>query len=434
MKTQTFRATVLPCLLMWCLGASAQVTKSGTITIQRPTGPTLVRPVQPATVTPAQPGVVKSTTTIVTPAKPGFVTPAKPGMVPPGTVISPGVIYTTPVTVIPSYPSGWVGPTIIRETHGPLPPSPSQQSTTQPLPASNGTPPLRLVAVLGNLLCHETTHGDAAKPGGDQVCVAVGALAGYLKLPANSGGARSWRAVGDFFGYCWDGLDWNATGGWSRGPMLTHPIFTANEVSPSPWPFEIGSAGRSLQSLRLAVDVFEYDAPEAVPGPGAEQPAGLFPRGRVAAMSDALNRIDWTSRASQLGAPGEGVSTTDRYYGSDRTFFGKALAIFGERTMTGATEASAEKDRIGMVEWFFSRDDLNTVMRECPTYAAVSPTTADLQAQRAAARTPAAWIKPFEVRGGNSRYTGEVWFLIVPDAALGAWLGVGGASGAQAGR
>ena len=329
---------------------------------------------------------------------------------------------------MPGYPSGWIGPTIIRETHGPAAPV-TPSVTTPPVstpryeglpPRADGRPPPhRLVALLGQLKRHDLTSGKVIDLGKDQLCIAAGVLAGY------EGSQAGCRALGDFFGSCWDGASrFETHEDWKGGPYLDHPILTVNEASPSRWEMEVAMAGRRLDWMRFAVALFDYRPPASL-----DRAADTFPRGRRAAMGDALNRIDWAAHPVQSRTAT--VAGADAYRGAEVTHFGRALAMFAERSMT----PSAENERIGVAEWFFSADEINAISAACPKFEAEIPSGRRLRELRSAERaTEPAWVRTFDLRGDHSRCTGEVWFIAVPDVALSAWVDMARRSEAAGGR
>lgn len=453
MKTRTFRALALPGILMACIvTAAAQVIgpntpyqkknqtgintgtgiRPATPVVVKPATPAIVKPATPAITRPAVPAITKPATPAITrPAAPAIVTPATPGIVKPATPgvavpVQPGVI------IVPAYPSAWIGPTIVRETRSePAPVTTTQQREGQPMRIDDNPAPHRLVALLGRLKCHDVTNGGVIEIGDDQLCIGVGALVGYVNdrtatpafAPVSEGIHFTYRAIGDFFGYYWDGDRFKTSEDWKSGPFLSHPIMTVNEASPSTWEFEAAQAGRRIGWMRLAVALFEYDAPSA-----RDTSSITFPRGRRASMAGALNRIHWEEQRV-TGRP-SGLSATDAYLGADVSYFGKALEMFASRTMT----PSMDNDRIGIAEWFLSTDEINAIVAACPKFDTEIPTGARLRETRSAERGAPAWVRSFDRRGDHSHYTGEVWFIVVPDAALNTWLDVGHRSDAAGGR
>lgn len=134
-------------------------------------------------------------------------------------------------------------------------------------------------------------------------------------------------------------------------------------------------------------------------------------------MGDALSRIDWSAHPVQSRTAT--VQRAEAYRGAEVTHFGRALAMFAERTMT----PSMDNERIGVAEWFFSADEVKGIFATCPKFEAEIPGGRRLRELRAAERTAEpAWVRSFDLRGGHSRCTGEIWFIAVPDVALSAWL------------
>ena len=420
MKKPTFRALALPMMLLACAGV---VTAQTTTTPKYNPGvkPAVVRPAKPAVITPAKPAVVKPATPLppgtilpppgsifftpptVTPNSPGFVYPATtyPGTVYPGTVY-PGTSVVTPV--LPSYPSAFIGPTIVRETHGELPPDPDATAKA-PMTAIAQAPALRLVAVLGSLkrldLTTSADVGLAEAPLG----VSVAMLVGYAQN-------KPVRASGDFFGVCWDGPSYFSKMEDTKvGPFLDHPIMTVNELRPGPWELEAGVLERRVDWMRLAVALFE----DRSQNPNAKQVN--LPRGRRAAMREVLHRVTWTDKGVSLRTAG--VNEADALAGHDVTHFGKALATFAEKTMTPVPE----NERVGIAEWYFPATDLGRVIAACPRFTTETPDGAKLREARAAAgaKTPD-WVRTCEIRNEKTRYAAELWFVVVPDAAMNTWM------------
>jgi hypothetical protein len=185
---------------------------------------------------------------------------------------------------------------------------------------------------------------------------------------------------------------------------------TVNELSPGPWEFEAGMANQRIGWVRLAVSLFEDQS---------QNPEGKsvnLPRGRRPAMREVLHRITWTDK--RVAAKSAGVSDAAALAGGDVTHFGKALATFAEKTMTPVPD----NERIGIAEWFFSAQDLAAVLAVCPRFLE-TPDAVQLRGARAAAGAAVpAWARPFDFRTDGGRYAGELWFVIVPDAAINEWM------------
>lgn len=416
MKKQTFRALALPGILLALTATLCAQATGGGVTVNPTTyppgvKPAVVKPAKPAVITPAKPA-------IITPAKPAIVHPATPlppgtPVVPPGTIITtppstiypPGTIVAPPGTVIvPSYPSAWIGPTIIRETRG----EPSPSTTTQPLEPQIQMPVLRLVAVLGDLKRRDLGSGADIGIGETPLSVSVGMLIGYGK-------DQPFKASGDIFGHCWDGAGcFTKSDDWKQGPFLAHPVMEVNEISPGPWEFEAATPGRSITWMRLAVSLFE-DLSQAANA----KPVNL-PRGRRAAMREVLHRVSWADKG--VSTKPVTVSAADALAGADVTHFGKALATFAERTMA----PTPDNERIGVAEWFFTADELGKIIAACPRFNSEIPTGTKLREMRAAAgSTMPVWVRAFDRKNDRTRCTGELWFIVVPDVAVNEWLGGG---------
>lgn len=401
----TFRALALPGLLLAFTASLHAQPAGGGVTVNPTTVPPSYGPgVKPAVTKPATPAVTK-------PAKPAVITPAKPvppgaPVFPPGTVIIPppgatlpgtGVI-TPGTTIVPGYPSAWIGPTIIRETRS----EPAPETTATP---TVQVPALRLVALVGDLRRLHAQSGADTGLAEATLGVSVGMLIGYMD-------GKPVRASGDFFGTPWDGPGCFAKAEeWKRGPYTGHPITTVNELSPGPWEFEAGATDRRIAWMRLAVSLFEERAQGTV-----AKPVNL-PRGRRAAMREVLHRVAWADKGVSARTPGVDDATALR--GGDVTHFGKALATFAERTMAPSTD----NERTGIAEWFFTAQDLGKILAACPKFVTEMPDGAKLRETRSTAGASATgWTRPFEFRSGSTRCAGELWFLIVPDAAVHAWL------------
>jgi hypothetical protein len=175
---------------------------------------------------------------------------------------------------------------------------------------------------------------------------------------------------------------------------------------------ELAMAGRRVGWMRVAVGLFDYR-----PTATADQRTVTFPRGRRAAMGDALGRIDWSTHPVQSRLAT--LAAVDAYRGAEVTYFGRALAMLAERAMT----PSLENGRIGVAEWFLSAEEVNGILAACPKFEAEIPSGKRLRELRATEHvTEPAWVRTFDLRGDHSRCTGEIWFIAVPDVALSAWL------------
>ena len=392
MKPPSFRALSFFTGLLLCLSLHAQ-NSGGGVTVN-PRG--YVPEVKPGVVKPAVPPV------IVHPAAP----PSSGGAVlPPGTiVVSPPGAGMPGTAVVPSYPSAWIGPTVIRETRSEPAPAPATSSTaTSPtvMPMAS----LRLVAVVGSLKRFQLSTGVTRPLAEASLGVSVGMLVGY-------GEGRPLRASGDFFGTPWDGPAFFAQAGdGNSGPFLSHPIMAVNEVSPGPWEFEAGVANQRVGWMRVAVALFQGSSPEA-----DAKPVNL-PRGRRAAMREVLHRVTWADKPVAQKSPG--LTEDAVFAGGDVTYFGKALATFAEKTMT----ASPGNERLGIAEWHFHAQELGTILKDCPRLVHESVDGAPLRELRVAAgaKLPS-WVRPFDFRTGDTRYAGEVWFLVAGDGLISHWL------------
>jgi hypothetical protein len=319
----------------------------------------------------------------------------------PHTHLTPGTIYPArPIIVVPSYPSAWVGPTIITESHGE--PAPSAYPPTSA--TSNETmPALRLVALLGSLKHLDATGADLGLKEA-RLGVSVGMMVGYAQT-------KTVRASGDFFGVPWDGPGYfKRSEDSNSGVFLDHPIMTVNELRPSPWEFEAGVAGHYVDWMRLAVALFEDESHD----PNARQPN--LPRGRRAAMREVLLRILWADKG--VAKPSAGPTGVDPLAGGDVTYFGKSLATFGEKTMP----PTPENQRIGIAEWYFTPEEMGKVLETCPRFMEATDGAQLRKARDDAGGTLPPWARAFEFRSDRDRYAGELWFIIVPDAALNPWL------------
>jgi hypothetical protein len=403
MKKPTFRALAWPGILLMCLSITA-LTSGQSVTTTKSVRPGVV-------VRPATPAAVKGPSIVITPAKPPVVVkPVKPIVVTPVVPtypVSPGFVYP----VHPGYPSAWVGPTIVRETRSELLPPDSGTYPPPPpgtIPSPSMTvqgPTVRLVVLLGSLRRLDPASGAEVGMAEAPVGISVGALAGYTQ-------DKPTRASGDFFGVSWDGRDYfTKSGDASQGPYLDHPMLTLNELSPGPWEFEAGMTGRRVAWVRLALTLFE----DGVQDPFAKQVN--LPRGRRAAMREVLHRIAWNEKP--VAARTSGTSDEAALTGGDVTHFGKALATFAEQTMA----PTQNNERVGIAEWFISAQELAKMLPACPQFINNTPDAAQLREARAGAgKTVPPWVRTCELHNDSARYAAELWFVIVPDTAVGRWL------------
>lgn len=404
MKKHTFQALLLPALWLICVSAIAQVRPANPSANNRI--PSANNRINPAAnrIDPANNRINPATNRIVVPQSqptiisPGYIPPVAP--VYPGTTLPPGTVITTPPYLVPSYPSGWIGPTIIRETRSePAPSSVPPTITTSPA----AMPTLRLVALLGSLK-HLDAAGADLGLGEARLGISVGMMVGYAQT-------KSVRASGDFFGVPWDGPGYFTRSDDSKaGAFLDHPIMTVNEARPGPWEFEAGVADHRVGWMRLAVALFEDQSQD----PNARQPN--LPRGRRAAMREVLLRIPWADKG--VATPSVAAGSAEAAGGGDVTYFGKSLATFGEKTMT----PSPDNARIGVAEWYFTTQEMGKALEVCPRFMEI-PDGAQIRGARAASGNALPpWARAFEFRSDKDRYAGEIWFVIVPDAAVNPWL------------
>ena len=394
---------MMPRLSLHAACVLATLGLAGSLTAQRTGGgnPGYAPGVKPAVVRPAKPAVVR-------PATPAVVTPARP--LPPGTVLPPGTIVITPpaaslpgMPVLPGYhpygqPSAWIGPVVVHETRSAAAPQAVPPAPSVPVQS------MRLIAVLGALRRLDPQSGADLGLADQSLGVAVGMLTGY----ADDGPPR---ACGDFFGTGWDGPNcFQKSDNWKRGPFLGHPVMAVNEASPGPWEFEAAAAGRRISWMRLAVSLFS-DRKK-----GADARPITFPRGRRAAMRDALLRVGWSDKG--VAVPASGLDEESRRQGADVTPFGRALATFAESTMA----PSSDHARLGIAEWFLTAQDFAAIAASCPSFVREMPDGAKLRALRSSASAPPVWSRGFDVRTDTTRYIGELWFLTLPDDALNQWL------------
>lgn len=412
MSKSTFRSLAPLGILMICLSASAQVSTRTPSAAQR-INPATQR-INPATqrIDPANQRINPAMNRIMPPSQPATVYPVTPTTIIPPAIPSPGVIITSPgyvfpgtsvyTPIVPSYPSAWIGPTIIHETHSE--PAPGL-APVNPAATNAPMPTLRLVAVLGALRRFDAATGADLGLAEIPLAVSVGVLAGNSQ-------DKSVRASGDFFGTCWDGPGSFAKNEDAmQGPFLDHPIMTLNEFSPSPWEFEVGAANRRIGWARVALTLFEDTSQRSVVRPVN------FPRGRRAAMREVLNRVPWADKGVARSTPG--VDEPTALAGGDITYFGKALATFAEKTMAPAPD----NERIGVAEWYLSVQQLGKAVAACPRFVAEPVDGAQIRAARAAAgNTVPTWVRECEFRTDRESYLAELWFIVVPDAAMNAWL------------
>jgi hypothetical protein len=264
-------------------------------------------------------------------------------------------------------------------------------------------PALQLVALLGSLKHLDVSGADLGLAEA-RLGISVGMMAGYAQT-------RTVRASGDFFGAPWDGAEYFSRSDDSKvGEFLDHPIISVNEFHPGPWEFEAAVAGHQIDWMRFSVALFEDESHD----PNARQPN--LPRGRRAAMREVLLRILWADKG--VATPSAGITVADALAGGDVSYFGKSLATFGEKTMT----PTPENARIGIAEWYFTTQEMGKVLAGCPRFMEVADGAQLREARSAAGNSPPPWALPFEFRSEKDRYAGEVWFVIVPDAAIHQWV------------
>lgn len=398
--------------------------------IVTPARPAVVTPARPAVITPARPAVITPAKPAVTyPANPAVTYPANPAVVYPGQPVypvNPGVIVPQrPVVILPQYPAAYIGPEIISITTGPSPASvdPAAQipapAAADPATLSGVDAQTRLVAVLGRLQRLSPAAGTSSGGGGDQLNIGLGALTEYLRaLPGTS---THTRASGTFLGYCWDGDQWetSSTGTWTRGPQLRQPLLALHEMQPVHWPFDLGNPGHQIASMRLAIALVDYQGSAQRPFPSGE---------RNSDMATALKRDSWPPSGVDNDAP-VSEAVPENYASTSGTAFSTALAESTAYLM-GPPQASRV---LGTAGWTLSTKDLRLIMVRCPRFT-TSPTLADLQSTRA--KDPAEkpiWVRPFRIEVGSSSptgasssssptvYQGEIWFVIVSNAAIRSW-------------
>ena len=83
---------------------------------------------------------------------------------------------------------------------------------------------------------------------------------------------------------------------------------------------------------------------------------------------------------------------------------------------------SPDNARIGVAEWYFTTQEMGKALEVCPRFME-TPDGAQLRGARAASGNALPpWVRAFEFRSDKDRYAGELWFVIVPDAAVNPWL------------
>lgn len=427
-----------------------------------PARPTVVTPAQPRVTYPTQPSVTKQgipgiTYPVTKPTPPVTTLPAKPGLPPPSQKVKPVKPPTKPVpypphhpqypyypqypiVVVPSYPSAYIGPEEVRITTYPT------ETEVADVPAPVGGDPAalqgdaatpRLVAILGRIERVEASlPAGASKPAspsvgdGDRLCIGVATLAAYYNPDPEQ--PMEAMARGTYFGSRWDGDAWHtsATGLWSRGPVTQQPIFTLHEVQPGDFPFEVAVPGRRITSLRMAVALVR-DAAASATGPSA-QPS----RHRV--MADRLrHHLQETDEPVPLVPPQDPAAPAPSaepdpeatYLGQAHSPFGQALANSLQDVLATASlpqpspaaVSGAGAELLGVAEYVLPLSDLRDILGGCPRFTTI-PLPADLLTVRARDTSPGPlWVRPFrlESEDGAVVYQGEVWFLIVPDGAMG---------------
>ncbi len=404
-----------------------------------PARPIVVTPARPAVVTPARPIVVTpARPAVTTPARPAIITPARPAVITPGVPVEPypggypvypaypaypgGVVVPGgyPGVVMPAYPGGYIGPEVIRVTTSPAVPEADAPVPVGAIPApavvdQDAVDPeakvARLVAVLGSIQRVQAAGASntAASGDGEHLCVGFGTQTAYLDVASGQRAEPVTR--GGYLGSRWDGDAWRTTAGaWHRGPVLPLPLLTINEVSPSRWPFEVGQPGARVTSIRLALVLVNDEDAE---GRAPTGEAGA--QDRYATMRAALA----SGQPALLPPAGEGSAGQG---------FAATLAAGLAEVMGGRTGSNA----IGAMEWTLSLEDLRQILLVCPRYQAVPP-QGELGRLRATGAPPA-WVRTFTFAAPEAAigvpgvtYQGEVWFLVVPNAALAAWQAPAGA-------
>jgi hypothetical protein len=280
-----------------------------------------------------------------------------------------------------------------------------------------GRSPKRLVAVLGDLRCLDVTDGGLIEAGNDQLRVAVGALVGYTD--------GTYRAFGDYLSY---GAEYgfnNVFDGpghyWREGPFLDHPIMTLNEVHPSSVLFEAATPGKRVSYVRLAVSLYEWDTPDREFGPEVDRTATV-PRSEFAGagdpvMSRVLNAHDWSLYDVGAGHR-RGLTSGELAQGRDVSDFGKMLERHAMLDMDGTNLVTNESDRIGIAEWSITNLEFADVLINALSITGRAPDGPSLRRYRDSVGGTPAWVRQFHARGDDSHYVGEVWFLLIDDAAF----------------
>lgn len=389
--------------------------------------PSVVPSARPTVVTPARPSVAPSVrpavpyptrpTVVVTPARPPTTYPVRPG----GVVVRPA----PQVIIVPSYPSAYIGPEVVRVTTSPsmataLPaaPRPTYSPGIPAAPANPAAVP-RLVAILGKIQRQQTSPTGAAAGDGDHLCVGVGTVVSYHSLEEDVPDHAAAR--GTYFGSRWDGDRWHtsASGTWTRTLSTSHPLLSLNELSPAPWPFEVARPEGRVTAVRIGLAlVNDEDAQSRAPStPSVSQD-------RYATMAATLGA--GLSRDASLPTP---VRSSSSEQSLGEAVFGGLIEVMGGSATTVRS--------IGAVEWTLSLADLRNIMATCPRFSTV-PQPADVVSlsTRKQPGQPPAWVLSFRMEAPQTAvgaagvvYEGEIWFLIVPDAALAKWQETGAGTG-----
>jgi hypothetical protein len=321
------------------------------------------------------------------------------------------------------------------------------------LQGNEATP--RLIAILGRIerveagqphnasrtsVSTSTGRKDGATGDGDQLCIGLGTLTTYFNPDPDQ--PTEAMARGTYFGSRWDGDTWqtSATGLWSRGPVTRQPLFTLHELQPSAFPFEVALPGRRITSLRMAIALLRDlspppSAPSAPRSPTQSSPRSTLPfqsKLRHLTMANNLRRHLQESnepvplvppRDPAAPAPSAGPDPEATYLGNAHSPFGQALAASAQELLATAPlpqPSTVNPQLIGSAEWTLPLSDLRDIMSGCPRFTSI-PLPADLQTVRSRDTSPAPlWVRPFRIgsEDGAVTYQGEVWFVIVPDAAI----------------
>ncbi len=293
----------------------------------------------------------------------------------------------------------------------PVPPGvaaqvPRRSRTFAPLPLVGGRSPSRFAILLGDLRCYDVTGA----LGDDQLRGAIGVCVGYRD------GSR--RVYGDWLDFG------DVHEGWVTGPLLDHVVATINEARPGPYEREIGRRDPLIDYVRIAITLYDRDrhAPSF--------PIPLLDRSGTGPIDVTARLQEVDFRGAHLRQKTPSLTGMARLRGRDISAFGHALDKL-------ARDAEWD-DLIGLREWHFDRDDLHRLVANAIEFGTPTPRHDTLKDHRDRLRgkfkigfsdpirrrdVPGypECVRQFEMRGDDSFYSGEFWFVKVPESILETW-------------